>query len=313
MACLQAERQGEVARVDESGNLQNDSSVLHDESSKLQDEAHQLQDLLAQRFGTRLPWPEGQLSLDQTQALKTLAGRASHRQWSDRPVDPDLLRLLVAVALSAPSKSDLQQAEFIEVRSAGQRAAVQALVPSMPWMAQAPVLLVVCGTGARFRRAFERAGQPFVNEHLDGVFNPTTDAAMALMHLLVAAGAAGLVGVPISVLRDRATELASILALPAHVFPVAGVCLGYSSSSRSATPRFGLSASLHVDRHGGAGAALDGALDDFDGRYQAFRQAHLPEGAPRAGTWSQDKTKQYAKVQRADWGAFLKARGFDPR
>jgi nitroreductase/FMN reductase [NAD(P)H] len=298
--------ESEDARVDESLKFRDDSSESFDAS-------HKLKILLTQRFGDSFPWPEGQLSSDQTQALSALASRASHRQWSERSVDPDLLRMLVAVALCAPSKSDLQQAEFIEVRSPAQRAAVQALVPSMPWIAQAPVLLVTCGTGARFRRAFERAGQPFVNEHLDGVFNPTTDAAMVLMHLLVAAGSAGLVGVPISVLRDRADELAAILSLPAHVFPVAGVCLGYPSSSRSATPRFSLSASLHVDRHGGAGAALDVALDEFDSRYQAFRQAHLPEGAPRAGTWSQDKTKQYSQAQRADWGAFLNGRGFDFR
>ena len=228
----------------------------------------------------------------------------------ERPIGPALLRRLVGVALSEPSKSDLQQAEFIEVRSAEQRAAVQALVPSMPWIAQAPVLMVVCGTGARFRRVFERAGRPFVNEHLDGMFNPTTDAAMALMHLLVAAGAAGLVGVPISVLRDRARELADILALPDHVFPVAGICLGYPSGARSVTPRFGLAATLHVDRHGGGGAALDPALDEFDRRYQAFRQAHLPPATALAGTGSHDKTRQYASSQRADWGAFLRGQGF---
>ena len=267
---------------------------------------------LEQRFGEQLPWPQGCLDAQQTEALLALASRASHRQWLEQPVDPALLRLLVGVAMSAPSKSDLQQVEFIEVRSVDQRAAVQDLVPSMPWIAQAPVLMVVCGTGARFRRAFERAGQPFVNEHLDGMFNPTTDAAMALMHLLVAAGAAGLAGVPISVLRDRASELARILVLPEHVFPVAGLCLGYPSGDRSVTPRFALRASLHVDRHGGGGAALDPALDEFDRRYQAFRQTHLPQGAAPAGTWSKDKTRQYASTQRADWGAFLREQGFKP-
>jgi len=112
------------------------------------------------------------------------------------------------------------------------------------------------------------------------------------------------------VLRDRASELARILSLPDHVFPVAGVCLGYPSGDRSVTPRFGLTASLHVDRHGGGGVALDPALDEFDRRYQGFRQAHLPQGAAPAGTWSQDKTRQYASTQRADWGVFVRGQGF---
>jgi nitroreductase len=269
-----------------------------------------LEEILEQRFGERVEVPAGLLDADQRRALAAMASRASHRQWAPRAVDPALTRLLVAVALCAPSKSDLQQTEVIEVSDAIQRSQIQALVPSMPWMSAAPLLLVVCGSGARLRRVFERAHQPFANEHLDGLFNPTTDAAMVLMNFLAAAGAAGLVGVPVSVLRDQAQALAGILALPRHVFPVAGVCLGYPDAVRDPTPRFALSASLHRDRHGGGSVPIDEALLDFDDRYQAFRQARTAPAAVPSATWSTDKTRQYARAQRADWGAFLREQGF---
>ena len=44
--------------------------------------------------------------------LARLAARRVHRRYTTGAVDPELLRLLCACALSAPSKSDLQQADI---------------------------------------------------------------------------------------------------------------------------------------------------------------------------------------------------------
>ena len=47
--------------------------------------------------------------------LARIVEHRSHRKFAARPVDPGLLRLLFACALSAPSKSDLQQADIVHV------------------------------------------------------------------------------------------------------------------------------------------------------------------------------------------------------
>jgi nitroreductase/FMN reductase [NAD(P)H] len=39
-----------------------------------------------------------------------------HRRYLARDIEPRLLRLLCACALSAPSKSDLQQADILVIR-----------------------------------------------------------------------------------------------------------------------------------------------------------------------------------------------------
>ncbi|HEX3440986.1 MAG TPA: hypothetical protein VHT93_11630 [Pseudolabrys sp.] len=73
---------------------------------------------LAERFGERLPVDPALAGLDE---LARIGGHRVHRDFLDKPVDPALLRLLCACALSAPSKSDLQQAVFSSctIRSSG--------------------------------------------------------------------------------------------------------------------------------------------------------------------------------------------------
>jgi nitroreductase/FMN reductase [NAD(P)H] len=283
-----------------------------------------LTEALFARFGEHLAVPP---DLEGLPALLQMATWSTHRSWSDQPVSADLIRLLAACALSAPSKSYLQQADIVQVRDATQRERVQALVPSMPWMSQAPALLVLCGNGRRFRRLFERAGQPFTNEHLDGLFNPAIDGALVMMNFMRAAAAVGMVCCPISVLRDEAHALADILQMPSHVFPIAGLCVGFPAQAQSVNPRLGLQASLHTDRYGqgqGADAAheeadhtrIDAAVDEYDRRYVAVRASRLPPEVAAAKppmSWSQEKLKQYAQAQREDWGDFLRAKGFDTR
>ncbi|MFO0231612.1 MAG: nitroreductase family protein [Burkholderiales bacterium] len=270
------------------------------------DLAASLRRILSERFGEDVEVPAGLDGLDE---LLRMAAHATHRAWTDRPVEPSLVRLLAACALSAPSKSFLQQADVIDVREPSLRAAVQALVPSMPWMADAGALLVFCGDGRRLRRLFERRGLRFENEHLDGFFNPTVDAALVLMNFVRAAEAVGLGCCPISVLRDRAAQLARLLALPRHVFPVAGLCIGWPSQPRAPTPRLPRAATLHVDRFDDA--SPDPLVDAFDARYVAARARVLPPGAPPAPTWSEERVRQYASAQRADWGDFVRGQGFE--
>lgn len=285
-----------------------------------------LAEALFARFGEQVTVPDHVAGLPE---LLQMATWSTHRSWSDQPVSAELIRLLAACALSAPSKSFLQQADIVEIRDPTQRARVQDLVPSMPWMSQAPALLVFCGNGRRFRRLFERADQPFTNEHLDGLFNPSVDAALVMMNFMRAAAAVGMVCCPISVLRDQASALAQILEMPRHVFPIAGLCVGFPAQQQSVNPRLGLQATLHTDRYPHAGdgpetaignraadAAMDAMVDEYDQRYVSLRAARLPADVAAAKppmSWSQEKLRQYAQAQRADWGEFLRAQGFDTR
>src|SRR5262249_55824019 len=105
---------------------------------------------LLKRFGAEFEIDPELNGLDE---LEKIAGHRSHRRYLPRPIEPDLLRLLCACALSAPSKSDLQQCDIIIVSDATIRKSIVSLIREMPWINDAPVFLV-CAANAGVCRRF---------------------------------------------------------------------------------------------------------------------------------------------------------------
>jgi len=87
--------------------------------------------LIEQRFG--LPSAAGHDTPAEGELAAILSHR-THRRYTDTPVSEDLMQ----AGLSAPAKSDLQQVAILCVENAGIRQAIAELLPSMPWVAQAP-------------------------------------------------------------------------------------------------------------------------------------------------------------------------------
>ncbi|HTB36444.1 MAG TPA: nitroreductase family protein, partial [Reyranella sp.] len=107
--------------------------------------------VLKARFGSAPALSQVPRGVD---VLADMADRRVMRRYLDKPVDPALLETLCAVALSAPSKSDLQQADIVIVSDKGQREKLEALLPDNPWVKAAPVFLVFCGNNRRHRLLF---------------------------------------------------------------------------------------------------------------------------------------------------------------
>jgi nitroreductase/FMN reductase [NAD(P)H] len=245
--------------------------------------------------------------------LQRQAAHRVHRRYLPREVEPALLRLVCACALSAPSKSDLQQGDILVVRDKTKIEAVAALIPDMPWIAQAPVFLIFLGNGRRLPQIAAARGKPFPNDHLDLFFNATVDAAIVLAQCIRAAEAVGLGCCPISVIRDHAPRMATMFALPEKVVPLAGLCLGWPAEEGAISPRLGLDVRLHEERFDESG--LPEKIDAYDRRRAAMRPYRRQRDAVRFGEaalygWSEDKARQYADPQRADFGAFVRAKGF---
>ena len=269
-----------------------------------------LKDVLRARFGTA---PELKGAPRNADVLADMANRRVIRRYTDQPVEPTLVETLCAVALSAPSKSDLQQADIVIVSDRGQREKLEALLPDNPWVKAAPVFLVFCGNNRRHRLLFQWRGQPFVNDYLDPFFNASVDAGIVLATFIAAADRVGLGSCPISAIRNHAQQVSDILSLPDHVFPVAALGAGWPSFPGVMTPRLGLDVSVHHDRYDETGLKEKVAV--YDRRREAvqpYRSQRFPEkfGQSDAYGWSEDKTRQYSVPERADFGAFVRRKGF---
>jgi nitroreductase/FMN reductase [NAD(P)H] len=265
---------------------------------------------LADRFGERFDVDPALAGLDE---LAQIAAHRTHRDYLDRPVDAGLTRLLAACALSAPSKSDLQQCDIIAVRDRGKRDAIADLIPDMPWIRTAPEFLVILANGRRFKLIFELRGRPFLNDHFDAVFYAVAVAAIVLGTFLRAAEAVGLGTCPISVIRDHAAKVSEVLSLPDRVIPLCGLCLGWPSQQGGITSRLSLETTFHVDRFDDGD--LPAQLDRYDRRRHARWPYRRQRDPGRWGTaefygWSEDKARQYSVPQRTDFGAYVRKKGF---
>jgi nitroreductase/FMN reductase [NAD(P)H] len=269
-------------------------------------------ELIERRFGLECAAGREQPA-EGTQAL--LLRHRTHRRFTEAPVDEALLEAVLACGLSAPSKSDLQQASIIRVEDPERRAALAALVPDMPWVAGCPVFLVLCGDSRRIRRICELRGRPFANDHLDAVLNAASDAALVLGGLIAAAEAAGLGACPISVLRNRIERVIEILELPAHVFPLAGLCLGWPASAGHLSMRLPPRLTVHRDRYDDSNLAAE--IDAYDRRRDAVysippekQRRRERYGIAAFYGWSEDKARQVSLRERGQLAAVLRRQGF---
>lgn len=243
----------------------------------------------------------------------SIANHQSCRLYEDRPVRPELVQQLCALALSSPTKSDLQQRDIIIVSDPDKRATTNDLFPGSPWIAGAPVFLIFCGNNRRLRQIHERHGYPFENDHLDAFFNAAVDAGIALSAFTLAADAAGLGTCPISTIRDHLETINALLELPNWVFPVAGMTLGWPARTPRINLRLPLAATVHTDTYNEA-AQWD-AIKAYDARRAELRPYGSQRDPDRFGTrdpytWSEDKARQYAEPQRTDFGDYIRAKGF---
>lgn len=267
---------------------------------------------LRARFGSAPALAEAPKGVE---VLAAMADRRVIRRYTDSPIDPALLETLCAVALSAPSKSDLQQADIVIVTDQGQRDRLEALLPDNPWVKAAPAFLVFCANNRRHRLLFQWRDRPFVNDHLDPFFNASVDAGIVLATFVAAADRVGLGTCPISAIRNKPVEVSEVLGLPDHVFPVAALGVGWPSFEGVMSPRLGLDVTIHRDRYDESG--LKDKVEAYDIRRNTTQPYKTQRHTDRFGTsesygWSEDKARQYSVPERADFGAFVRRKGFKP-
>jgi nitroreductase len=270
-------------------------------------------DAIGRRFGDGGPAGEG---VADHEILRRVISRKTVRRYSDAVPDDGLLDVLLAAALSSSAKSDFQQASILRVDDPDRRAAIGKLFPSMPWIGLSPVFYVFLGDARRLQRVGELRGKPVRNGTLEGFFNASVDAALALQTMILCAESVGLGVCPISVIRNEIDKVAAILGLPDLVFPVAGLCLGYPEGEGHVSLRLPRRLTTHRDRYDDS--MLTEAIDDYDRRRDAIHA--IPREQQRANAefgevpfygWSEDKARQAAKAEGAAFPPWLRAHGFN--
>jgi len=260
--------------------------------------------LIRARYGSLPLTPPASLP----DGLAALLARSVTRRYTPAEVPDSLLDTVLAGAQSAPAKSDLQQYSILVTRDAAKIAMVADAIGTMPWIKEAPVLLLFCGDMRRGRRICTLHGRRHANDSIDTFLNASADAALAMGFCVMAADAAGLGTCPISYVRNNLDLITDLFGLPEGVFPLAGLTLGWPAARQATSPRLPPSVVVHRERYDDAG--LEVALPAYDTlrppgkpRYPQVHGAK-PEGC----VWSENAARQLSVPERANFRAWLAAK-----
>jgi len=244
-------------------------------------------------------------------AFRGLLDRRVTRRYRADPIPDALLAAVLAGAQSAPSKSDLQQYSILVTRDAAKIAAVAGWIGTMPWITEAPILLLFCGDMRRGQQVTALRGREHANNNLDTFLNTAVDAALAMGAAMAAADALGLGTCPISYVRSHIEKVAPLFGLPRGVYPVAGLTLGFPAARGAPSPRLPQGVVVHHERYDDAG--LEAALPAYDALRPPgkprYPEIHGP--APEGCVWSENVARQLSVPERFGFATWLRGRGFD--
>ncbi len=266
--------------------------------------------LMRARFGLDLPIPAV------AEGVRALLDRRVARRYRAEDVPDALLDTLLAAAQSAPSKSDLQQYAVVVMRDPERIRRIADWIGTMDWIATAPVFLVWCGDMRRGQRLCEMHRMAHANNNLDTFLNTAVDGALAMGAFMAAADAVGLGTCPISYVRSYIERVAPLLGLPAGVYPIAGLAVGWPAFRRPVSMRLPPSVVVHRENYD------DAAMEDDVVAYDERRRAREPIApgslknldvhGPKEGVgWSENAARQLSVPERFGFAAWLRTRGFD--
>lgn len=170
---------------------------------------------------------EANANVDKGQAaIENIMTRTSIRQYTDQPVEPEKIDIMLKAAMAAPTAVNLQPWHFIVIDD---KQTLELLSGNQP--SNAPLMIAVCGDT-------NKTTMPDGKSKLPDFW--VQDVSAAIENLLLAAHAQGLGAVWTGVypVMERTAEVANILNCPSNIIPVAVVRVGYPGESPEPKDKF---------------------------------------------------------------------------
>ncbi len=156
---------------------------------------------------------------------QVLHGRHMVRGFADgREVSAEQVAALLGAAIEAPSAGNMQPWHFYVVRDPAVRAALAGAALGQSFVAEAPVVIVVCADPERSAARYRERGRRLY---------AFQDTAAATENLLLAAAALGLGACWVGAFDEDAARQA--LGAPERLVPVAIVPVGYPAAPSTRT------------------------------------------------------------------------------
>ncbi|WP_083024895.1 oxygen-insensitive NADPH nitroreductase [Vreelandella lionensis] len=236
--------------------------------------------------------------------IKLLNSHRSIRKFTDQEIPHGLLLELIKAGQAAATSSHVQAYTVIHVKDPDNREAIAELAGGQGYVASSAAFLVFCADMKRPTEASARTGANVERGMTEQLLVATVDTALMAQNVAVAAESEGLGICYIGGIRNNPDAVSELLRLPAHVYPVFGMCLGYPVHQPEVKPRLPVEAILKEDYY----------TDDsdhvaaFDDTMQAYYQSR--SSGNKNSDWSHNLTPLFDSKLRPHMRDFLVKRGF---
>lgn len=157
----------------------------------------------------------------QNPVLENILARKSVRQYTNRPVDPEKIDLLLRAGMAAPSGSDKRPWSFVVVQDRDRLDSMAAQLPYAKMLTKAPMAIVICGDTLR-SALWEQ------------------DCCAVTENILLAAESMGLGAVWTAAYPypERVAAVRKYTGLPENIVPLCVVPVGYPEGKQSPKDKY---------------------------------------------------------------------------
>lgn len=184
--------------------------------------------------------------------IETLLQHRSVRAFTDQPLAPNTLELLIAAAQSASTSSNLQTWSVVAVEDPARKQRLSELAGKQAFINSAPLFLVWIADLARMQTLGDIRQKPYGSlDYLEMMLVATIDSALAAQNAAIAAESLGLGTVYIGAIRNNLEGVAKELGLPARCFATFGMCIGHPDPAQVSAikPRLPQASVLHKEQY----------------------------------------------------------------
>jgi nitroreductase len=242
------------------------------------------------------------------ETCRLLKAHRSIRKFKAEPVPEAMIEEVIRCGQAAATSSNLQAVTIIRVRDAEARQQLAGFAGGQDHVASSGAFLVFCADLNRARIACEAQGGTMADGMTEHFILATVDAALAAQNAVVAAESLGLGTCYIGALRNKPQEVSDLLGLPALVYPVFGLCLGWPAQAPEVKPRLPLAAVFGEDRYP---AGVEAGIREYDEQLRDYYRRRT--GGTKDSCWSEEMKTVVGKEARPHMRAFLAGRGFGMR
>lgn len=235
------------------------------------------------------------------QTIEQLLGHYSVREFEDKPLSEEQIKLLVQSAQAASTSNFVQAYSIIGVSDKSIRRELSKIASNMGYVEKTGQFFVFVADLARNKRIAE-AYEASVDslETTEKFLVSVIDAALAAQNMAVAAESMGLGICYIGGLRNDSKKVSDLLHIPDYAIPLFGLTVGYPQQNSAPKPRMPESLIYHENTYEAKDKELYYAYDDIIRDYYKERT-----GGVRVEAWTEQIAKGMSKPTRLDLKSFI--------